>query len=117
MQIGKRKAGSSLSLVIALLAVAGLCFAAGGAFAQTAVVTQERDPCPPPTGAAPSPDPAVTAQQVEDGSATLAEFAEGALRRSSRGWAPTCSRRNSLPTRDAGCDWRAVRGVPVPRTS
>ena len=81
MQIGKWKAGSSSRLVIALLAVAGLCFAASGALAQTAVVTQERDPCPPPTGVAPPPDPVVTAQQVEDGSATLAEFAEGALRR------------------------------------
>ncbi|MDE0207345.1 MAG: hypothetical protein OXP66_15135, partial [Candidatus Tectomicrobia bacterium] len=42
-------------------------------------MVEEQEACPLPAGEAPPADPAVIAQQVEDGSATLAEFAEAAL--------------------------------------
>ena len=80
MQIGIGKAGFSLCLVVGLLAFACIFIDGRGAMAQGPVVIQEREPCPLPAGEAPPADPAVTAQQVEDGSATLAEFAQAALR-------------------------------------
>ena len=46
--------------VVGLLVLAGVFFNAHPPLAQT------DDPCPLPEGVAPPPDPAVTAQQVED---------------------------------------------------
>ncbi|MCY3772957.1 MAG: hypothetical protein OXG98_13185, partial [Gemmatimonadetes bacterium] len=43
---------------------------------------QSRIPCPLPEGATPPANPAVTAQQVEDGSATLEDFALAVRERS-----------------------------------
>ena len=80
MQIGIGKARLSSCLAIGLVAFACICFEGRDVMAQGPVVIQEREPCPLPAGEAPPADPAVTAQQVEDGSATLAEFAQAALR-------------------------------------
>ena len=55
--------------VVGLLVLAGVFFNAHPPLAQT------DDPCPLPEGVAPPPDPAVTAQQVEAGSASLKDFA------------------------------------------
>ena len=114
MQIGKWKAGSSSRLVIALLAFAGLCFAASGALRADG-------------GRDPGAGPLSTAHRGSAFPGSRGDGTAGGRRQrhpggicggrpeaASRGWAPTCSRRNSLPTRDAGCDWRAVRGVPGP---
>ena len=81
MQIGIGKARLSSCLAIGLVAFACICLEGRDVMAQGPVVIQEREPCPLPAGEAPPADPAVTAQQVEDGSATLAEFAQAALRR------------------------------------
>ena len=81
MEIGLGKARLSSCLVIGLLAFACICIAGRGAMAQGPVVIQEREACPLPPDVEPPPDPAVTAQQVEDGSATLAEFGQAALMR------------------------------------
>ena len=62
------KALDFLVVVFSLLGLAGVFSGARPALAQT------QEPCPLPPGAAPLPAPTVTAQQVVDGSATLAEF-------------------------------------------
>ena len=61
------KARTSLIPVIGLLALAGMLSGAGPAWAQLE--------CPLPEGVTPPAAPRVTAQQVEDGSASLADFA------------------------------------------
>ena len=60
---------TSMIFVVGLLVLAGVFADARPALAQTP------EPCPLPPGVTPLPDPSVTAQQVEDGSATLKEFA------------------------------------------
>ena len=69
MQTRTREAGISVWLAVGLLTLAGFCFDAHEAPAQGLTG------CPLPEGVEPPPDPAVTAQQVEDGSATLQDFA------------------------------------------
>ena len=64
------KAGISLTPVIGLLVFAGMLCSAGSAWAQLQ--------CPLPEGVAPPMVPRITAQQVEDGSASLADFAVAA---------------------------------------
>ena len=61
------KTRTCLSLVIGLLVLAGICASAGPALAQL--------DCPLPAGVTPPAAPRVTAQQVEDGSASLMDFA------------------------------------------
>ena len=61
-------AATSLILAIGLLVLAGVFSAARPALAQT------QFECPLPAGVTPPADPPVTAQQVEDGSATLMDF-------------------------------------------
>ena len=61
------KAGTSLIPMIGLLLFAAIVFGAGPAWAQF--------DCPLPEGVNPPVVPRVTAQQVEDGSATLTAFA------------------------------------------
>ena len=63
------KTSTSLFPVIGLLVLAGICSEGRDTLAQSP------DACSLPAGVAPPPDPAVTAQQVEDGSATLMDFA------------------------------------------
>ena len=63
------KPRASLLLVAGLLVVAGVFSDARIALAQT------QQACPLPAGLTPLAAPPVTAQQVEDRSATLAEFA------------------------------------------
>ena len=69
MKIRTRKAGIFSSLAIGLLVLAGICFDGRNALAQT------QDACPIPDGVTPPPDPPVRAQDVVNGSRTLAEFA------------------------------------------
>ena len=57
---------TSMIPVVCLLALAGV--ASDG-------LAQAEQACPLPDGVAPPPDPSVTAQQVEDGSASLMDFA------------------------------------------
>ncbi len=63
-------------LVVVFGLLAGVFTDVRPALAQTQI------PCPLPAGATPPADPAVTAQQVEDGSATLKDFALAARERS-----------------------------------
>ena len=60
---------TSMILVVGLLVLAGVFADARPASAQT------QEACPLPDGVAPPPDPPVTAQQVEAGSASLMDFA------------------------------------------
>ena len=63
------KTGTSFLLVVGLFVVAGVFSDARLALAQT------QQACPVPAGLTPPAAPPVTAQQVEDGNATLKEFA------------------------------------------
>ena len=62
-----RKTRTCLSLALGLLVLAGLVSGAGPALAQL--------DCPLPEGVTPPAAPRVTAQQVEDGSGSLTDFA------------------------------------------
>ena len=62
-----RKTGTCLSLVLGLIVLAGFCSFVRPALAQL--------DCPLPAGVTPPEDPRVTAQQVEDGSVSLTDFA------------------------------------------
>ena len=66
MKIRTLFTSSSMIPVVGLLVLASVLSTAHHAAAQ--------DPCPLPPGVTAPPDPAVTAQQVEDGSASLTEF-------------------------------------------
>ena len=79
MKTGTRRTRATLSFVVGLLVLAGACFEGRPVLAQTPVLIQEQEACPIPDGVVSPAGPSVTAQQVEDGSATLAEFAEEAL--------------------------------------
>ena len=79
MKTGTRRTRATLFFVVGLLVLAGACFEGRPAWAQTPVLIQAQEACPLPDGVMPPADPEVTAQQVEDGSATLAEFAQVAL--------------------------------------
>ena len=65
---------SSISKVLS----AGLFVLAGVILGTGTALGQMQDECPLPPGATPAPEPSVTAQQVEDGSASLQDFALGA---------------------------------------
>ena len=78
MKTKTRKANSFLFLVAGLLVVAGLFSGGHHALAQTQL------DCPLPPGVTAPPDPSVTAQQVENGSASLRDFALEAKRHFSR---------------------------------
>ena len=69
MQTGTLLTSISLILASGLLALAGVFSDTRPAFAQTQI------DCPPPAGETLPADPRVTAQQVEDGSASLMDFA------------------------------------------
>ena len=73
-----RKTGISLLPVAGLLVLAGICSDVRPALAQS------RIDCPQPAGVAVPPGPGVAAQQVEDGSASLMDFALAAKEASSR---------------------------------
>ena len=69
MRTGTLLTPTSLVLAVGLLLLAGVLSDARTALAQT------QEACPPPAGGTPPTDLRVTAQQVEDGSASLADFA------------------------------------------
>ena len=69
MKAGTLPTLTSMILVVGLLVLVGVFSDARPALAQT------QEACPLPDGVAPPPDPPVTAQQVEDGSASLMDFA------------------------------------------
>ena len=69
MNTDTRKTGLSLLPAAGLLALAGICSDARPALAQSP------SDCPSPAGVTVPPGPRVTAQQVEDGSASLMDFA------------------------------------------
>ena len=71
MNTGGLRIRASVSVAFCLLMLAGVFTGGRPALAQEA--------CPLPAGETPPADPSVTAQQVEDGSATLAAFAQAAL--------------------------------------
>ena len=79
MQTGNRKNRLALFLMVGLIVLAGIGPGARDASAQAL------EGCPLPEGLAALPDPAVTAQDVEDGSATLEQFAEAAVSQFKRG--------------------------------
>ena len=109
MQPATWKTRTCLSLVVGLLVLAGICSGARPALAQL--------DCPLPAGVTPPPDPPVTAQQVVEGSATLAEFALAARDQVQEPGRRRADAASNWPTRDAGFGRKAARGVPVPRTS
>ena len=69
MNTGALFSATSKVLCVGLLVLAGVLSGAHPASAQT------QEACPLPAGVTPPPDPRVTAQQVEDGSASLMDFA------------------------------------------
>ena len=69
MKAGTSPTPISMILVVGLLVLVGIFTDARPAYAQT------QEACPLPDGVTPPPDPPVTAQQVEDGSASLMDFA------------------------------------------
>ena len=71
MNTGGLRIRASVSVAFCLLMLAGVFTGGRPALAQ--------ETCPLPAGETPPADPSVTAHQVEDGSATLAEFAQAAL--------------------------------------
>ena len=73
MQTSNRKNRLALFLMVGLIVLAGIGLGARDGSAQAL------EACPLPEGVAALPGPAVTAQDVEDGSATLEQFAEVAV--------------------------------------
>lgn len=69
LKIAALKARQSLHLVTGMVVLAVIC--TGGRHA----LAQVRDPCPLPPGVEAPAAPPTTAQQVEDGSASLMDFA------------------------------------------
>ena len=82
-KIGTWPIPASMILVVGLLVPAGVFSDAQYALAQT------QEDCPLPAGVTPPPDPRVTAQQVENGSAILMDFALAARDQFSQGVATT----------------------------
>ena len=93
------KAGTSLTPVIGLLIFADMLCGVGSAWAQLE--------CPLPEGITPPMVPRVTAQQVEDGSASLADFVLAA--RGQEQQSPTVEQ-----AAYAGCLLRQEGGPGVP---
>ena len=71
-----RKTGAFCFLAAGLVTLAGIISGVPPSLAQ------DPDACPPPAGLPPVADPPVTAQQVEDGTGSLTEFALAARERS-----------------------------------
>ena len=65
----------SLFLAVGLLVFAGACSGVRPVTEQTQASGQTQDDCPLPEGVAPPEAPRITAQQVEEGSASLTDFA------------------------------------------
>ena len=95
------KTRNSLFLIAGLLVLAGV-------FSDTRpALAQEQEACPHPPGVTPPPPPPVTAQQVEDGSATLAEFVLAATAQARRRTSETLTPQQLAL---AGCLLRAEGG-------
>ena len=92
---------TSMIFVVGFLVLGGIFSVVPPAYAQT------QEACPLPDGVAPPPDPPVTAQQVEDGSASLMDFA---LTARDRYKTPTSALEEALyfqcSVRQEGSPWR-----------
>ena len=93
---------TSMIFVVGFLVLVGIFSVVPPALAQT------EEACPLPDGVAPPPDPPVTAQQVEDGSASLMDFA---LTARDRYKTPTSALEEALyfqcSVRQEGSPWRS----------
>ena len=100
MATATSKGRTSWIPVIGLLVLAGMVSGAGPAWAQL--------DCPLPAGLTAPPDPSVTAQQVENGSASLKDFALAAKRYSSRPISgPSETSYDRCVQRQEGSPWRS----------
>ena len=100
MQAGTVLPPTSL-ILSGLLALAGVCSDARPAFAQTQL------DCPLPAGVTPPTPPRVTAQQVEDGSASLRDFALAARGQAQEGTTAEQAAYVGCLLRQEGSPWRS----------
>ena len=102
-------------VVTGLLLLAGICSDVRPALAQT------QDECPLPAGVERPADPPVTAQQVEDGSATLEEFTLAAIRQAKEGGSEVLTPQqlaySGCRLRQEGGPWRSGSTYIVTLTS
>ena len=75
MKAATWKTSPCLSLVVGLLVLAGICFDGRPVLAQTPVLIRAQEACPLPAGETAPEPPSVTAQDVENGRASLMDFA------------------------------------------
>ena len=102
-------------LSVGLLVLVGVLSNSHAALAQT------QDECPLPAGVERPADPSVTAQQVEDGSATLEEFTLAAIRQAKEGGSevltPQQTAYSGCRIRQEGGPWRSGSTYIVTLTS
>ena len=114
------KLGSS-KIRVSSLAVAGLLVLAGTASDGRDALAQTQDECPLPAGVERPADPPVTAQQVEDGSATLEEFTLAAIRQAKEGGSEVLTPQqiaySGCRLRQEGGPWRSGSTYIVSLTS
>ena len=115
MKLGSSKIRTSSLVVAGLLVLAGAASDGRDALAQTPLE------CPVPPGVTPPADPPVTAQQVEDGSATLEEFTLAAIRHFKEGGAEVLTPQqlaySGCRLRQEGGPWRSGSTYIVTLTS
>ena len=111
----------SLKIRVSSLVVAGLLVLAGIASDGRAALAQAQDECPLPAGVERPADPPVTAQQVEDGSATLEEFTLAAIRQAKEGGSEVLTPQqiaySGCRLRQEGGPWRSGSTYIVSLTS
>ena len=105
MKVGKLFSVISMFLCAVLLVLSGVLPGARHASAQT------QEACPLPAGVTPPEDPRVTAQQVEDGSASMMDFALAATAQFRRGGSDTLTPQQlalaGCRLRQEGGPWRS----------
>ena len=115
MQLGLLKARIPSIVAAGMLVLAGIGADGRDALAQT------QDECPLPAGVERPADPPVTAQQVEDGSATLEEFTLAAIRHFKEGGAEVLTPQqlaySGCRLRQEGGPWRSGSTYIVTLTS
>ena len=105
MKAGTLFSVASMFLCVVLLVLSGVFFGVRHASAQT------QEACPLPAGVTPPEEPRVTAQQVEDGSASLMDFALAATAQFRRGGSDTLTPQQlalaGCRLRQEGGPWRS----------